>query len=101
MGIRGYVIAKLKDSMNENELWELTKKLESLDDVEFAARVIGRYDFVLTIDTQETFAAAVERIEKSGAFEDTVALKIDDIFVKHREIKDMAILKDLKILKDL
>lgn len=95
MGIRGYVIAKLKESMSENDLWELTKKFESLNDVEFAARVIGRYDFVLTIDTQETFEAALQRIEKFGAFEDTVSLKIDDIFVKHREIKDLEIFKYL------
>jgi len=95
MGIRGYVIATLKEPMGEDELWELTKKLESMDDVEFAARVIGPYDFVLTVDTKQSLEAVVQRIETTGVFDSVVSLKIDDIFVKHREIKDLRIFNDL------
>jgi DNA-binding Lrp family transcriptional regulator len=95
MGIRGYVIAKLKEAMSEEALWELTKKLESLDDVEFASRVIGQYDFVLTVDTKDSFESAVKHIEETADLESAVSLKIDDIFVKHREIKDLNILKNL------
>ena len=95
MGIRGYVIATLKEPTGEDELWELTKKLESTEDVEFAARVIGPYDFVLTVDTKQSLEAVTQRIETAGVFESMVSLKIDDIFGKHREIKDLRIFNDL------
>ena len=95
MGIRGYVIAALKKPMGEDEMWALTKELESLEEVEFAARVIGPYDFVITIDTKQSLESAAKRIDDSGAFDSVVLLKIDDIFVKHREIKDLKILDEL------
>ena len=95
MGIRGYVIAGLKARMSEDELWNLTKKLESLDEVEFAARVIGSYDFVITVDAKRSFDASVKRIAEAAPFERIVTLKTDDTFVKHREIRDLEILESL------
>lgn len=95
MGIRGYVIAGLKTRLSEEELWDLTKNLESIDDVEFAARVIGSYDFVITLDAKKSFDAVVKRIAETAPFERIETLKTDDTFVKHREIRDLEILKSL------
>ncbi|MBN2325444.1 MAG: hypothetical protein JXQ30_17095 [Spirochaetes bacterium] len=95
MGIRGYVIAGLKAPLDEEKLWNLTKKLESLDEVAFAARVIGPYDFVITLDAEGPFDACVKRITETAPFERIVTLKTDDTFVKHREIRDLEILKSL------
>lgn len=95
MGIRGYVIAGLKAPMNEDELWECTKKLESLDDVVFASRVIGPYDFVITVDAKRSFDEGVKRIAETVPFDSIVTLKTDDTFVKHREIRDLELLSSL------
>ena len=95
MGARGYVLMKLKKSMSEDELWELIKEFESIDAVEFAARVIGPYDFVLTIDTKTSLETVINWINSHGVSKKLVSLKIDNIFVKHREIKDLKILDDI------
>jgi transcriptional regulator of NAD metabolism len=96
MGARGYVLVKVKNPLTEDELWSLVKQFETIDDVEFAARVIGPYDFVLTIDTKTSLDAVKNKLEGQGVFEKLESLKIDNIFVKHREIKDLKILDDLK-----
>ena len=95
MGARGYVLVKLKKPMSEDELWELIKQFESIDDVEFAAHVIGPYDFVLTIDTKNSLESVIKKIDSHGVSKKVEALKIDNIFVKHREIKDLKILDDI------
>ena len=95
MGARGYVLVKLKKPMSEDELWELVKQFESIDDVEFAARVIGPYDFVLTIDSKTSLDTVKKKIEDQGISNKLESLKIDNVFVKHREIKDLKILDDI------
>ena len=95
MGARGYVLVKLKKPMKEDKLWELVKQFESIDDVEFAARVIGPYDFVLTIDAKTSLETVKKKIDSHGVSKKLEALKIDNIFVKHREIKDLKILDDI------
>jgi transcriptional regulator of NAD metabolism len=96
MGARGYILVKLKSPLSEDELWGLVKQFESMDDVEFAARVIGPYDFVLTIDTKSSLDAVKKQIDSQGEYKKLESLKIDNIFIKHREIKDLKIFDDLK-----
>ncbi len=95
MGLRGYVIIKLNRSMNENELWDITKQFEAVDDIEFAAHVIGPYDFVLSIDTKRTFEKVIDEIKQVDVCGEIVSLKINNVYDKHREIKDLKILNDL------
>ena len=95
MGARGYILVKLKKTMSEDELWELIKQFESIEDVEFAARVIGPYDFVLTIDTKTSIETVIKKIETHVVSKKLESLKIDNIFVKHREIKDLKILDEI------
>ncbi|UCB46950.1 MAG: hypothetical protein JSV25_05910 [Spirochaetota bacterium] len=95
MGARGYILVKLKKPMSEDELWEQVKLFESIDDVEFAARVIGLYDFVLTIDSKTSLDTVKKKIEDQGISNKLESLKIDNVFVKHREIKDLKILDDM------
>jgi len=96
MGARGYVLLKLKETASEDELWNLVKQFETIEDVEFAARVIGSYDFVLTIDTKSSLETVKQKIDSQGVYKKIESLKIDNVFVKHREIKDLKILDNLK-----
>ena len=51
MGLRGYVLVKLHETPGPDGLWELTKSYEEIEGIDFACRVIGAYDYVLTVDT--------------------------------------------------
>ncbi len=95
MGIRGYIILKLKETLKPDGLWELTKKYEEIEDVEFAARVVGPYDFVLTIDTKRSFEKALDTVKGIQPAKEAVGLKIDNEYGKHREIRDLKILNEL------
>ncbi len=96
MGKRGYILIKSKGFLNENESWELIKKLENLKDVEFVSNTVGDYDFVITVETQDTIDSVAEAIKEITAdFEKMVVLSENDIFIKHREIKDLNIFNSL------
>jgi len=95
MGIRGYVIIKLKSTPDVDRLWELTKLYESIDGVDFADTVTGMYDFMLTVDTKEAFDAVIHEIKRVEKDSEVLSLQINNLFDKHREIKDLKLLKDL------
>ncbi len=95
MGVRGFIMVKLKKALDMDALWELTRRFEAMDDIEFAASVIGEYDFVLTVDTKGSFEkvlGAVRQVETAG---EVIGLKVNNIYDKHREIKDLKILGEL------
>ncbi len=95
MGIRGYIIIKLEGTPDADRLWELTKLYESIDGVDFADTVTGMYDFVLTVDTKKTFEAVIHEVKELGTTANVLSLQINNLFDKHREIKDLKLLKDL------
>jgi len=95
MGIRGYVIIKLKGISDTDRLWQLTKLYESIDGVDFADTVTGMYDFVLTVDTKRAFDAVIHEIKSLEKNSEVLSLQINNLFDKHREVKDLKLLKDL------
>jgi hypothetical protein len=95
MGLRGYILVKLHKPLDTNGLWELTGKYESIDGVEFASHVIGEYDFVLSVDSGESLESIIEKIKRCHAAADTMGLKINNSYDRHREIRDLKIFDDL------
>jgi hypothetical protein len=95
MGVRGYILVKLNKVQQSEKLWELIKRYESLDDIEFATNVVGNYDFVLTVDTKNPFEKVLDQIRKIEPDSEVVGLKVNNIYDKHREIKGLRILDEL------
>lgn len=95
MGLRGYVLVKLNKVLKSEKLWDLIKRYEAIDDIDFANNVIGIYDFVLTVDTKNPFEKVLDQIRKIEPDSEVVGLKVNNIYDKHREIKGLKILDEL------
>ena len=95
MGLRGFIVVKLHESLEHEELWELIKGYESMEGIEFASHVIGEYDFVLSVDTMESFESVIDRVRGSNPADRIIGLQISEEFDKHREIKDLNIFREL------
>ncbi|KPJ86906.1 MAG: hypothetical protein AMS17_10455 [Spirochaetes bacterium DG_61] len=100
MGARGYLILKLKDTADPEQLWELKTLYESIEGVEYASHVIGPYDFVVSVDLpylnkKLSIESVMEEIRKTETCEKLISLKINNVFIKHQEIKDLKILDQL------
>ena len=95
MGVRGYIIIKLSERLNNDDLWELTKRYESIDGIEFSDNVVGNYDFVLTIDTKKRIEEVLDKVKKTAKVDKAISLTTNNIFKKHREIKDLKILDNI------
>jgi hypothetical protein len=95
MGLRGYILVKLRKPLDTDGLWELTEKYESIDEVEFASHVIGEYDFVLSVDTGKSLESIIENVRTLNPSSEVLGLKINNNYDKHREIRDLKIFDDL------
>ncbi len=96
MGKRGFILVKVKEPMDDVKTWEWIKKAEEIEDVEFVTNTVGRYDFVLNIETPETIEAVADNIKsKLANIEELVILNENNTFTKHREIKDLKIFEGL------
>jgi hypothetical protein len=95
MGLRGYVLVKLHDPPHTDGLWELTKKYEDVEGVEFACRVIGAYDYVLSVDTVESMERVLEEVRGLVPSSEILGLTVDETYGKHRELRDLGIFEDL------
>ena len=94
--MQGYLILKLKDALTERELWELVKLYEGIEGVDFCSHVIGPYDFVLTVRSkEESLDTITGKVERTATCEEILSLKVNDSFMKHRELKDLKILEEL------
>lgn len=94
--MQGYLILKLKGSPSERELWELVKLYEGIEGVDFCSHVIGPYDFVLTVRSKEQSLDTITgKVERTATCEEILSLKVNDSFMKHRELKDLKILEEL------
>ena len=94
--MQGYLILKLKDALTERELWDLVKLYEGIEGVDFCSHVIGPYDFVLTVRSkEESLDTITGKVERTATCEEILSLKVNDSFMKHRELKDLKILEEL------
>ena len=94
MSAQGFILVRLADTLSEEGLWELVWRFEDVEGVELASRVIGPFDFVLTVDTTGTLDQVLEQVRTVQEGEAT-GLKTSDEFIRHREMRDLKVLRDL------
>ena len=95
MGLRGYVLVKLHETLETDGFWELTKRYEEIEGIDFACRVVGAYDYVLSVDTVESMERILERVSELDPGVETLGLTVDETYGKHRELRDLGIFEDL------
>ena len=102
MGKRGYLLLKanfstLNEDSVEDQIWNFIKKVEEIDDIEYASNTIGEYDFLISIDTLSSIESIAEKVKniKPQWIKDITPLTENNIFKKHREIKDLSIFKNI------
>jgi hypothetical protein len=95
MGLRGFVLVKLQETPDHERLWEITKGYEKIQGIEFASRVIGEYDYVLSVDTQKPMERIIEQVKRLCSGAEAVGLTIDETYGKHRELRDLKLFEDL------
>lgn len=96
MGIRGYLLIKDSEEVDEKVAWERIKNLESIAGVNYSENTLGEYDYLVFLEVPregDTLESITDRIRSSFNFKDVKLLKTNNHFLKHREIMEMDILK--------
>ena len=102
MGKRGYIllkadIASLDEKTADDQIWNLIQALENINDIEYVSNTIGEFDFIASIDTQKSIESVAEDVKKiiPQWIKDVIPLTENNLFKKHRELKDLEIFKNL------
>jgi|GEM_PF-877460 len=80
MGLRAYLLIKVKDNLEQEEFIDTLRKVERIPGVEFADPVIGAFDMVVMVDAPVTVEAIAAKIQDNHWFEDMKILKLINIF---------------------
>jgi len=102
MGKRGYLLLKADLSiLNENsmndQIWNLIQSIENIDGVEYVTNTVGEYDFIVSVDTQESIESVSKQTEKIVPewIKEIITLTENNFFNKHRELKDLEIFNNI------
>jgi DNA-binding Lrp family transcriptional regulator len=80
MGLRAYLLVKVKDNLEQEEFIESLREVERMPGVEFADPVIGEFDMVVMVDAPITVEAVAAKVQDNQWFEDMKILKLINIF---------------------
>jgi len=80
MGLRAYLLVKVKDNLEQEEFIEVLREVERTPGVEFADPVIGEFDMVVMVDAPVTVEAIATKVQDNQWFEDMKILKFINIF---------------------
>jgi DNA-binding Lrp family transcriptional regulator len=80
MGLRAYLLVKVKDNLEQEEFIESLREVERIPGVEFADPVIGEFDMVVMVDAPVTVEAVAAKVQDNHWFEDMKILKLINIF---------------------
>lgn len=80
MGLRAYLLVKVKDNIEQEEFIESLREVERMPGVEFADPVIGAFDIVVMVDAPVTVEAIAAKVQDNPWFEDMKILKLINIF---------------------
>ena len=79
MGLRAYLLVKVKDNIEQGEFIEALREVERMPGVEFADPVIGAFDVVVMVDAPVTVEAIAAKVADNQWFEDMKILKLINI----------------------
>ncbi|HUS04106.1 MAG TPA: hypothetical protein VMY79_01040 [Dehalococcoidia bacterium] len=80
MGLRAYLLVKVKDNIEQEEFIVAMREVERIPGVEFADPVIGGFDMVVMVDAPVTVEAIAAKVQDNHWFEDMKILKLINIF---------------------
>jgi len=80
MGLRAYLLVKVKDSTEQEEFTKAVKEVEQVPGVEFADPVIGPFDMMVMVNAPATVETIAAKIQNHQWFEDMEILKLINIF---------------------
>ena len=80
MGLRAYLLVKVKDNIEQEEFIAAMREVERTPGVEFADPVIGEFDMVVMVDAPVTVEAVASKVQDNQWFEDMKILKLINIF---------------------
>ena len=80
MGLRAYLLVKVKDNIEQEEFIVAMREVERIPGVEFADPVIGDFDMVVMVDAPVTVEAITAKVQDNHWFEDMKILKLINIF---------------------
>ena len=102
MGQRGYLLLKadlsyLDEKAADEQIWDLIQSIEKIRGIEYVANTVGTYDFVATVDSQETIESVAEDVKNiiPDWIKEVTPLTENNLFKKHRELKDLEILDNM------
>ena len=79
MGLRAYLLVKVKENIEQEEFIEALREVERMPGVEFADSVIGAFDMVVMVDAPVTVEAIAAEVADNQWFEDMKILKLINI----------------------
>ena len=80
MGLRAYLLVKVKDSIEQGEFTQAVKEVEREPGVEFVDPVIGSFDMMVMVNAPATVEAIAAKVQDNPWFEDMEILKLINIF---------------------
>ncbi|MEW6034439.1 MAG: hypothetical protein AB1603_06265 [Chloroflexota bacterium] len=83
MGLRAYLVIKVKKGIGREEFVEVVKGLETMPEVDFVDPVKGLGNLVVMVDCPVTVEAVAEKIKARPWVESLDILSIVDVFERH------------------
>jgi len=88
MAFRSYMLASVAGSQDRDRLVAVIRELEAMPEVTFAEPVIGAYDLVAVVESDEPVEDLVRRIQTVDHVEKVVPLKVNPVPVRERMWKN-------------
>ncbi len=87
MGLRAYLLADVKDEIDQREFIKALRELEEMPGIDFVDPVIGSRDMVIMVDAPVTVEAVANKIRAKGWVKELEILRIVSMFERHRASK--------------
>lgn len=87
MGLRAYLVIKVKEGIGREQFTEIVRGLEGMPEVDFVDPVKGVSNLVAMVDCPVTVEAVAEKIKAKSWVESLDILSIVDVFERHAPAK--------------
>ncbi len=88
MAFRSFMLARLRANVDREGIVSVVRELEAMPEVTFAEPVVGAYDLVATVETDDPIEEVVKRIKTIDHVEDVTPLKVNPIPARERMWKN-------------